>query len=459
MGIFGAMTTAVSGIRAQSFALENIAGNIANSRTTGFKRVDSSFVDLIPEAPRQRELAGSVQANSSSTNTIQGDISATGIGTNVALNGEGFFVVQERTSFAGGNPVFGGADLFTRRGDFVLDRNGYLVNGAGYYLKGLPLDPATGAQVGSAAQILQVSTDNLPARRSTQIEYRANLPLTPATANASASVPGSELLPIALFAVDPRPPSGGGAGFIQANESTQFVNNSIAGGAVTVYSDSGAPVNVQLRWAKLTNTAGANTWAAYYQENATAAGVTPQWRALDQVYTFNANGQLTSPVSLPGTTFTVNGVNVGPTTFTVGAVAGLTQFSDSNGQVNVNTLRQDGFPSGQLDSIGFGDGGRIVGNFSNGQVVGLAQISVAQFQADNFLKRRDGGAFEQTLESGEPILVDGGRSVVGGSLENSNADIADEFSKMIVTQQAYSANTRVISTSQQMLQDIINIVR
>jgi len=84
---------------------------------------------------------------------------------------------------------------------------------------------------------------------------------------------------------------------------------------------------------------------------------------------------------------------------------------------------------------------------------------LANFNGDNALKRRDGGVFEQTLESGAPILTQAGRGVIGGSIENSNSDISEEFSKMIVTQQAYSANTRVISTSQQMLQDVLNVIR
>ena len=343
MGIFGAMNTAVSGIRAQSFALENISGNIANARTTGFKRVETSFVDLIPDAPPKRELSGSVRAASSATNTIQGDIAATGIETNAAINGEGFFVVQERTSFAGGRPVFGGSDLYTRRGDFVQDKNGYLVNGAGYYLKGRPLDPVTGALVGSAPQVLQISTNNVPARATAQIEYNANLPLVPQTNNYNAATPGSELLPAAAFAVNPVPPSGGGTGTIQAADSSLFLNNSIDGGAITVFNSSGTPVNVQLRWAKLTNTPGANTWAAYYQSDSAALGAATQWTALDQVHTFNTGGNITSPVSIaPPTTFIVNGVTAGPATFTFGSAANITQFGNSNGQVTQNGFRLGG---------------------------------------------------------------------------------------------------------------------
>ncbi|KAI9871126.1 MAG: hypothetical protein M1823_008538, partial [Watsoniomyces obsoletus] len=86
-------------------------------------------------------------------------------------------------------------------------------------------------------------------------------------------------------------------------------------------------------------------------------------------------------------------------------------------------------------------------------------VAIAQFNADNALRRTEGGAYEQTLESGLPVLGLNGASVLGGNIEGSNTDIAEEFAKMIVTQQAYSANTRVISTSQQMLSDIINVVR
>src|SRR5215210_157513 len=116
MGIFGALTTAVSGLRAQSYAPENISGNIANSQTPGFKRVDTSFVDMIPELPYRREVAGSVNAFSKLTNTIKGDPLSTSVSTNVAINGEGFFIVQEKVGNSGENTVFGGIDFYTRRG-------------------------------------------------------------------------------------------------------------------------------------------------------------------------------------------------------------------------------------------------------------------------------------------------------------------------------------------------------
>src|SRR4029079_3300035 len=105
MGIFGALTTAVTGLRAQSFALENISGNIANSQTTAFKRVDTSFMDLIPDNPPSKQLAGTVIASARSTNTVQGDFQSASIGTFMAINGDGFFVVQKPSNFTDGRPT------------------------------------------------------------------------------------------------------------------------------------------------------------------------------------------------------------------------------------------------------------------------------------------------------------------------------------------------------------------
>jgi flagellar hook protein FlgE len=110
MGIFGALTTAVTGMRAQSFALENVSGNIANSQTTAFKRMDTSFVDLIPDSTPSKQLAGSVVANARMTNTVQGDIQASSIGTYMAINGDGFFVVQRPSAFSDNRPIFDGID-------------------------------------------------------------------------------------------------------------------------------------------------------------------------------------------------------------------------------------------------------------------------------------------------------------------------------------------------------------
>ena len=195
MGIYGALSTAVTGLRAQSFALENISGNIANSQTTGFKRIDTDFVDLIPDAALKRQTSGSVLAQSRSTNNVQGDVRGTSTDTNMAINGDGFFVVEPKIGQSDGVAVFGGASYYTRRGDFEMDKSGYLVNGAGYYLKGLPIDTSTGNVSGSVPQVLRITNSFLPAQQTTRVNYELNLPQIPKTiAYQESGVAGSELL-------------------------------------------------------------------------------------------------------------------------------------------------------------------------------------------------------------------------------------------------------------------------
>ena len=457
MGIFGALTTAVTGLRAQSFALENIAGNIANSQTTAFKRQDTSFEDLIPDSSSKLQLAGNVAANSRSTNSVQGDIQNAAVGTYMAINGQGFFVVEKPSSFANNQPVFDGVDLYTRRGDFSTDKNGYLVNGAGYYLMGIPVDANTGNLVGSVPSLLQFDSGFLPAQATTQIQYQANLASYPLTSAHDTGIPGSELLDPADYSVDP---TVAGTGTVVANDLATFLQNSISGGAVTAYDVGGSPVNVQLRWAKTDSliSGGTDTWNLFYQTDSTATGTGVAWQNAGIDYTFAPNGQMSpavASVTLSGVT--VDGVSLGNVVLQHGST-GLTQFADANGNAQVNSLQQNGFPAGTLQSVAVSSKGRVVGTYSNGRTIDLAQITLADFNDVNSLKRIDGGAFVATDESGPPTYISSG-NIVGSSLEGSNTDIADEFTKLIVTQQAYSANTRVITTSNQMVQDLLNMLR
>ena len=174
MGILGALSTAVSGLSAQSYALENISGNIANSQTVGFKGVGTSFLDLVQDSAAGQETSGSV-AYSSLTNTLQGTLSATGVPTNMALSGDGYFVVSKNTG-SSSQPTFTGSSLYTRRGDYTTDQNGYLVNGAGLYLAGTSYNPSTGAVTGSSTTPVNISKSQLPAKASTSISYSGKLP-------------------------------------------------------------------------------------------------------------------------------------------------------------------------------------------------------------------------------------------------------------------------------------------
>lgn len=465
MGVFSALTTAVSGMTAQSYALENISGNIANSRTAGYKRVDTSFADLVPDAALNRQIAGSVAAYSQSTNSVQGDLNPTRIDTNVAINGDGFFVVDQRSSGVGANTQFSNKNLYTRRGDFDFDANGYLVNGAGYYLKGLKIDQVTGQLIGTQPEVLRITKEQFPAKATTSIEYRANIPAYPKTNNADSAVAGSELLNPAGFASNPLSTTQGGTGLVVGSDVTNFLSQSIPGGSVTVYDSLGKATSVELRWAKTTNAsagppATTDTWNLFVAENTGATGAAVAYRNANVSVTFDATGQMTNPASgnIAIPTMTIGGTTVTGINLTTGG-NGLTQNGDVSGQINARSIRQDGYTAGTLDRVSVSAEGQVIGTFSNGQVVALAQLSVARFNADNSLKRLDGGAFEETIESGPPIIGLGTSQLVGGSVEQSNTDIADEFSKMIVTQQAYSANTKVITTAQEMLSSVFNIIR
>ena len=458
MGIFGALTTAVGGMRAQSFALENISGNIANAQTTAFKREDTSFVDLIPDDIPSKQLAGNVVANSRSTNGVQGAVQSASVATYMAINGDGFFVVEKPSNFVDNKPTFDGTDLYTRRGDFSTDSNGYLVNGAGYYLMGIPLDPTTGNPTGSVPTLLQFNSGFLPAQQTSQIQYQANLASYPLTAAHATATPGSELLdPASGFTADP---TVAGTGTVIGSDTSLFLNETISGGAVTAYDSSGNPVNLQFRWGKVDSTTvgGTDEWELFYQTDSTATGATVAWQNAGVDFSFGANGQMSPQVgSLSLSGVSVDGITLGNVTMQFGS-NGITQFADTNGSVQVNQLQQNGFPAGSLQTVSVNDKGRVVGTYSNSRTVDLAQITLANFAGVEGLKRIDGGAFVATDESGQPTFNGSGK-ILGSSLESSNTDIADEFTKLIVTQQAYSANTRVITTSNQMMQDMLNMLR
>jgi flagellar hook protein FlgE len=458
MGLFDALNSAVSGLQAQSFAMQNISGNIANSQTIAFKGINTNFLDLVPgDSVPSKQIAGGVIANSVATNTLQGTIQSTTSSTDIAINGNGYFIVQAAASFNGSAPVFGGVDSYTRRGDFQLDANGYLVNGAGYYLEGIPIDPTTGNPSGSVAAPLQFQSNFLPANATSQITYGLNLPATPFTNSYSSSTPNSELLNPADFSVDP---TIAGTGTVVGNDVTTFVNESIDGGSVTAYNATGVPVNIQLRWAKTDSVAagGSDTWELFYQTDPNATGATVAWENAGTSFVFGTNGQLSPAITnftLSGVT--VNGISLG--NITVNSPTGsLTQYASTGGTATVNNLQQNGYAAGQLESISVNDTGNITGTFSNGQNVALAVVPLVHFNSPNNLKSLDGGAYQATVESG-PALAGASGNILGQSLEASNTDIATEFTKLIVTQQAYSANTKVITTANQMSQDLLNVIR
>jgi flagellar hook protein FlgE len=605
MGIFDALNTSVGGLRAQSFALQNISGNIANASTTGYKGINTSFEDLIPDATTpDRQVAGGVDAFSTATITTQGTVSATTVATNMAINGEGFFSVQKPTSITDNVPVFDGVTDYTRRGDFQVNANGNLVNGAGYYLMGVTVDPKTGNPTGNVPQVLQFQNNFIPAQATSAITYAANLPTQPKTPASTSSTVGSITAAGGINPSDfgsnplpvgsPAPPvdasitgtavnnqlgnpinagtalsgttgtdslsagfsvgdtitvdgttitfvgsgatgnsqinitdnigtllnkisiitgasetttggkvtlhtgtiqdlaiSGGtanataalqglgfatqpitqarapgtnvGTGVVVGNDVQTFTNESISGGAVTAYNAAGTPVNVQLRWAKTDSASlGAghqDTWNLFYQTSTTATGNQAAWVNSGVDFVFNASGALASPsgTAIGVSNVTVDGQALGNLTVNI-TTGALTQFASSAGAATINTITQNGFAAGQLQSVAINNSGIVVGTFSNGQNIDLAAVTLSHFNGTNYLKALDGGAYQVTDQSG-PAIIGASGTISGSSLEGSNTDIADEFTKLIVTQQAYSANTKVITTANNMVQDLLNVLR
>ncbi|MBL4863825.1 MAG: flagellar hook-basal body complex protein [Rhodobiaceae bacterium] len=464
MSFNGAISTAISGIRAQATALAHISDNIANSQTTGFKRTDTSFYDSVTASGQNFHLPGTTYAQPAYTNNVQGAVNSSPVKTHMAINGPGFFVVSKPVGTLDNNPVLLDVDRYTRQGDFELDRNGYLVNSSGYFLQGVAIDPASGNPVGNVTSPININSAFLEAKASTTVEYEANLPSYPKTVNADTAVVGSELVLGGSYVNDPTTITGGaGNGFVQAADESQFLDSSLSGGSITLYDTLGAPTQVQLRWAKIDNaadtagTGGGDTWNLFYKNSDSATGTAAKWTNVGQDYVF-ANGRLVPAVnSTTVTALTVNGTSLGNITLNHGT-SDVTQFEASSGTVTVNALDQDGYAAGALIDIAMSNNGRIVGTYSNGKSVDLAEVSVVRFNDPNALQKADGGAFMATQESGE-ALIGGGGDIVAAALEGSNVDIADEFSKLIITQQAYSANTRIVTTADEMITEALNMIR
>ena len=579
MGLFDALTNAVSGLQSQAYAMQNISGNIANSQTISYKGLNTNFQDLIPDSNSvaSQQVGSGVYASSLATVTVQGAIQAAQSGTNIAVNGDGFFTVQNPTSFTGTTPNFDGVVSYTRRGDFELNANGYLVNGAGYYLEGIPIDQTTGAPIGNVPAPLQFNNNLLPASPTTQVNYGINLPATPSTPSFNSAVPNSELLNLAGFTQNPTLTAGantnavmtgtsalgtidasGGAitfkingqtvtlainggtasdghytpadlvsaintqvgasakvnatlngagdmvltstntpgsgdtitvdtfssgdatqlgfavaaptanganglpatGQVIGTDAPNFINELIDGGSATVYDAAGTPANLQLRWTKIDSVAagGSNTWELFYQTDANATGNQVAWQNAGTDFTFNSAGQLVGgSASIALNNVTIGSTNLGNLTLLT-PVGSITQFANTSGQPTINNVQANGFPAGQLQSVSVGSNGLISGIFSNGRNVNLAEIPLVHFNAEDNLQSLTGGAYQATTDLGQAIAGASGK-VVGQSLESSNVDIATEFTKLIVTQQAYSANTKVITTANQMSQDLLNVIR
>jgi flagellar hook protein FlgE len=362
MGIFDALTTAVAGLQAQSFALQNISGNIANSQTTGYKETDTSFEDMVSAAAQNQQTTDGVVSNSVATNTVQGSIQSTSVATDMAINGSGYFVVAQPNGTAGNQPTFSGVQYYTRAGDFQMNQNGYLVNGAGYYLMGIPVNPSTGTPTGSSPQVLQFNSDFVPAQETTAIQYQANLPSTPSSGMLNASDFESNPLagaPVAASIIgtgatlSPDALAVGTGAQASLTNATTLASLGITSGQTITVSDG---THTTSYTSNGTDTVG-NLITAI---NGGTAAVTAS---------LNSTGNLV----LTGNNYTSSITVGGTAASTIGFGAGLNSFSPTN------LLTQSAVSSGQTLTVTVGSGTAQTITFGTGagQVATLAQLQSA----------------------------------------------------------------------------------
>ncbi len=428
MSLFSALNTAVSGLTAQSAAFGNISDNVANSQTVGYKAVDTSFLDYLTTSNAEQNEPGSVATRPDYTNSVQGTVSQSDDPTALAISGQGFFAVSQvnGTVSGGGAPTFAPQSLYTRAGDFQLDQNGYLVNSAGNYLQGWTVDPATGIVNQSGLSPIQINRGRFNPIASSEIDLSANLPnggVTPASSQVDIyDATGNQHALTVTWT-----PSGANAWTV-ALSSPDTAPNTI-GSATVNFGTNGMPAG----------TIGSFTGPS---------GLTPS--------AFSAGG----PADL---TFTAD-FGGGPQTvkFSLGdygSSSGVTQFG--SGAYTVSNVSQNGVAAGNFTGISMTSTGNVVADYDNGQTQIVAQVPVITFANPNALQRQNGQAFSATTQSGTALAqsqgANGAGSLVTGSVESSNVDIANEFSKLIVAQEAYSANAKMITTGDTMLQVTINM--
>jgi len=429
MSLISALNTGTSGLESSSLELSVVGDNIANANTIGFKSGRAAFEDQLSQtvvgSAGQIGMGSRLQAVQQIV--TQGALSSTGVATDLALQGPGYFIV---------NGVHDGqtGSFYTRAGQFTVDTDGYLVNLDGLNVQGYTAD-ATGVVGGPLGDLL--------------VEPATSAPLATANVNIRGNLQSDATL---VGPFDPLAPS----------------TTSNLASTVSVYDSLGAEHSVQVFFTR--TGAGTWDWNAMADGGGLTGGTAGTLTSVGSgTLTYDSQGQLTT-MTQASTFNPLGAVNPQPLTFDFGdptggtpagtGLAGITQFAGSSATAFTG---QDGYASGSLGSIQVDTAGRITGVFSNGQTRVLAQVAVAGFTADDQLLRVGGNLFQATPASGQPaigVAGTGGRgSLVSGALEQSNVDLAGQFIRMIAAQRAFEANSKTISTADQLLQELIALKR
>jgi flagellar hook protein FlgE len=426
------LLAAVSGISANQTYLDNIANNIANVDTVGFKSQSTDFTDLLTEqisgatAPAGVTVGGGVnplavgsgvRVGAISTNLTQGSLEQTNQPTDLAIEGSGYLMALQQ-----------GQQYFTRAGHLLLDANGNLVTPTGGLIQGWEANGSGVIDTNAPTTAVSIPAGQvIAATATTDITMGGNLPAW----------------------------SGSGT----ATPQTTTIN---------AYDSLGDTVPVTFTFTPVSGTAGA--WTI----NGSVPGATSKlWTTPPTLQFDTSTGQLqsingtsvstTGPTDLPVTNMPSNYTFPTGDTWNIvfpepGTSGAVTQFA---GQDTAAAVNQDGSAGGSLQSFSIGGNGVITGSFSNGQTLSLGQIALADFANPGGLADVGNTLFQATANSGQPLVGtpnSGGRgSLVGGSLEMSNVNLARQLTDLIVAQEAYQANTKTITTDATVLQSLVNL--
>jgi flagellar hook protein FlgE len=399
---------ALSGINAASTDLSVTANNVANSATTGFKQSRAEFAEIFAVSPQgvsRNQVGEGVKVGATAQQFTQGNINTTNNSLDLAISGQGFFVVNDA-----------GASAYTRAGAFEVDNSGYVVNSQEQRLQVYP-PTSTGNFNTSTMTDLQLVTSESAPNATTNVQSVFNLP-------GNATVPTN-----ATF--DP-------ADSTSYNKAT----------SLTVYDSLGAAHTASMYFVK---TATTNQWQSRLYVDGTAVG-TPQTLQYSSAgaLTTPASGLITYPAYTPTT-------GAAPINLTMD-YSKSTQYGDA---FTVNSVTQDGFTTGRLIGIDVDSTGVVQARFTNGRSLSLGQVAIANFANPQGLQSLDSTNWSETFASGQPLHGQAGGSGFGliqsGSLESSNVDITAQLVNMITAQRNFQANAQMIKTEDAVTQTIINL--
>ena len=430
MSLYGALNIGVAGLSANSQALSATSSNIANVNTVGYKEATASFSTFL-------NATGGTGANSSAgvavsigqDLTTQGLPTATSSNTDLSISGNGFFVVSSNADGTG-------TQEYTRAGSFTPDVNGNLVNAAGLYLMGYKLDSAGNVPT-DASDLSLVNTSSISgaAEATSTLSIQANL-------NSQSTVDSTYTAgDMTSGAVSP--------------DFTRTVN---------VYDSQGGSQPVTFSFIKT----GANQWAYEASYAGSASNLTSSAPISEGTVSFNSDGTLAnvngaSPASgdvsltIPWKTST-SGLDPQTISLSLGTVGGSDGLTQADAASVLNGTNIDGTPYGSVTGVTVAADGTVTAQFSNGLTQNVYKVPVATFTNPDGLGQMSGNAYAATQSSGAANinLADSGAagSIQSKSLEGSTVDLATEFTNLITTQRAYSACARIITTADQMLQEL-----